>query len=222
MIVHITAGRQAEALAKRRAAHGNASLCDLGYCSVGIDEGWEGCGAGVNGTQHGPGGRPTVAGTFPDMAGLVGRVHALGLKAGWYLNGCKCGEKTALPINYEGDIAALDQFGFDGVKFDGCGAQRNLTLYVRPGVALDPCCRAHCQACFCRACRARRAGTAPPRLAQRRGAARKPLLYPQPPPVPARTRPAHVRHPMRRRYHTHARRAVRCGGGTGLWAGTPN
>ena len=28
---------------------GKVSLCDLGYCSAGLDEGWEGCGEGVNG-----------------------------------------------------------------------------------------------------------------------------------------------------------------------------
>ena len=28
---------------------GQVSLCDLGYCTAGIDEGWEGCGEGVNG-----------------------------------------------------------------------------------------------------------------------------------------------------------------------------
>ena len=30
---------------------GKVSLCDLGYCSVGVDEGWEGCGMGVERTD---------------------------------------------------------------------------------------------------------------------------------------------------------------------------
>lgn len=32
--------------------------------------------------------------------------------------------------NYEGDVRKLHDFGFDGVKLDGCGAQRNMTLYA--------------------------------------------------------------------------------------------
>ena len=35
-------------------------------------------------------------------------------------------------VNYEGDIRSLHDLGFDGVKFDSCGTQRNLTLYPCP------------------------------------------------------------------------------------------
>ena len=31
---------------------------------------------------------------------------------------------------YEGDVRSLHAFGFDGVKIDGCGRQRNQTLYA--------------------------------------------------------------------------------------------
>ena len=48
-----------------------------------------------------------------------------------YLNGCACGERVELTKNYEGDIRSLHAFGFDGVKIDGCGAQRNNTLYAQ-------------------------------------------------------------------------------------------
>ena len=41
-----------------------------------------------------------------------------------YFNGCGCIEKrepaSGWDINYEGDIRRLAEFGFDGVKFDGC------------------------------------------------------------------------------------------------------
>ena len=108
-----------------------ASLCDFGYCSVGIDEGWEGCGAGVNGTQHDAAGNPTIkTSAFPDLSAVVKYGHFQGLHVGWYENGCACGEKTALEINYEGDVRNLHDLGFDGVKLDGCGKQRNLTLYA--------------------------------------------------------------------------------------------
>lgn len=107
------------------------SLCELGYCSVGVDEGWEGCGEGVNGTQHDAAGRPTIdTGSFPSIPKMVAAIHALNLSAGWYLNGCKCGEHTEEKKNYEGDITSLHDFGFDGVKIDGCGAQRNQTFYA--------------------------------------------------------------------------------------------
>ena len=66
---------------------GVVSLCDLGYCSVGVDEGWEGCGAGVNGTQHDAAGLPTIDSNFPDTGKMVDEVHNLGLECGWYLHG---------------------------------------------------------------------------------------------------------------------------------------
>ena len=60
----------------------NVSLIDVGYTTAGIDEGWEGCGQGVNGTQHDAAGNPVVNAKFPDMAGLVKQGHKLGLQAG--------------------------------------------------------------------------------------------------------------------------------------------
>ena len=109
---------------------GKVSLCDLGYCSVGVDEGWEGCGQGVDHTQHDAQGNPTIDAAFPDTGKMVQQIHALNLSAGWYLNGCKCGEHVEKTINYEGDIRKLHAFDFDGVKIDGCGHQRNQTLYA--------------------------------------------------------------------------------------------
>lgn len=107
------------------------SLADFGYASVGIDEGWEGCGQGVNGTQHDAQGNPVINKKFPDMDGLVKYGHSKGLKMGWYENGCACGEKVEKMINYQGDIRKLHSFNFDAVKLDGCGRQRNLTLYAQ-------------------------------------------------------------------------------------------
>ena len=112
----------------------NASLCDIGYCSVGVDEGWENC-SGVNASagmrQHDSAGLPLIDHkSFPDTQAMVQEIHALGLAAGWYLNGCKCGEHKEKEMNYAGDIKDLHTFGFDGVKIDGCGAQRNQTLYA--------------------------------------------------------------------------------------------
>ena len=71
---------------------------------IGIDEGWEGCGMGVNHTQHYLNGTPAVNTKFPDLAALVKYGHAAGVKMGFYLNGCACGERTEHTINYEGDV----------------------------------------------------------------------------------------------------------------------
>ena len=60
--------------------NGEVSLCDLGYCTAGLDEGWEGCGLGVNGTQHYLNGTPAVnPNKFPDgMKALVKYGHDRG------------------------------------------------------------------------------------------------------------------------------------------------
>ena len=84
----------------------------------------------MNGTQHYVNGTPVVNAKFPDMKGLVDYGRAHGLKVGFYENGCACGEKVEKTINYEGDVRSLHAFDFDGVKIDGCGRQRNQTLYA--------------------------------------------------------------------------------------------
>merc|ERR1719273_98159 len=108
----------------------NVSLAQAGYAMVGIDEGWEGCGQGINNTQHDAKGNPVINSKFPNMMALVQYGNSKGLKMGWYENGCACGERHELLINYQGDVRMLHQLGFDGVKLDGCGAQRNMTLYA--------------------------------------------------------------------------------------------
>ena len=106
------------------------SLFDVGFQSIGIDEGWEGCGEGVNHTQHYLNGTPAVNNKFPSLQRLVEYGHHKGVKMGFYQNGCACGERIERRINYEGDVRALVGYGFDSVKLDGCGRQKNLTLYA--------------------------------------------------------------------------------------------
>lgn len=60
------------------------SLLQLGYNRVGIDEGWEQCGAGVNGSFNDENCVPlTSRSRFPDMTGLVSKHHAAGAKLDW-------------------------------------------------------------------------------------------------------------------------------------------
>eukprot|EP00658_Telonema_sp_P-2_P036208 TRINITY_DN26237_c0_g1_i1.p1 TRINITY_DN26237_c0_g1~~TRINITY_DN26237_c0_g1_i1.p1 ORF type:complete len:560 (+),score=92.76 TRINITY_DN26237_c0_g1_i1:54-1733(+) len=107
------------------------SLAELGYKAVGIDEGWEGCGLGVNSTHHAADGQPIVnASRFDDLGSLVEYGHSKGLEMGWYLNGCMCPETVENSVFYSGDIKSLLGYGFDQVKFDNCGAELNMTRYA--------------------------------------------------------------------------------------------
>lgn len=70
--------RNVDLLTKKQWAAGGgklASLADFGYTSVGIDEGWEACGFGVNGSgHHDASGHPLVnKWKFPDMQALTAR-----------------------------------------------------------------------------------------------------------------------------------------------------
>ena len=40
-------------------------------------------------------------------------------------------EKLAPPEMYEGDVAATIDFGWDGIKLDSCGAEKDLNLFER-------------------------------------------------------------------------------------------
>lgn len=87
---------------------------------------------------------------FPDIPGLVKYGHSKNLKMGFYQNGCACGERVEKKINYEGDVKMLNSFGFDEVKLDGCGHQRNMTLYAElmqatgKSYAIENCTRHPC------------------------------------------------------------------------------
>ena len=112
------------------------SLCDLGYCDVGLDDNWQACGAyGPDKLHfHDEDGNPLVnTKRFPDFKGMTDHAHKLGLTAGWYGNNCICSERaTSDKKFYVGDVKALRNYGFDSWKLDGCGAQ-----------AMTPACLAH-------------------------------------------------------------------------------
>jgi alpha-galactosidase len=119
-------------VARKRMVDGRlVSLCDLGYCDVGLDDNWQACGSGAGTNFHDANGYPIVnLDRFPDMLAMTTYAHKHGLTAGWYGNNCICSEQnTADRKYYEGDVNALIAFGYDAVKLDGCGAQTDLQLY---------------------------------------------------------------------------------------------
>lgn len=119
-------------VSKKRKVDGvPTSLCDLGYCDVGLDDNWQDCHAGQKYRYHDDSGIPVInRERFPDMIAMTSHAHKLNLTAGWYLNNCICSEGTATDEMYQSDVAALTLFGFDAVKLDGCGRQMDLDKWA--------------------------------------------------------------------------------------------
>ena len=73
--------RQVDALVARQ--NGRPSLLDVGYSHIGIDDGWQACGKGVNHSFHDEKGRPIINLTrFPDMRAMNIQAHSKGVKMG--------------------------------------------------------------------------------------------------------------------------------------------
>ena len=66
------------------------SLCDLGYCDVGLDDHWQECGspgAAPGMHYHDVKGNPIINKVvFPDLGGMAKHAHGLGLTSGWYVS----------------------------------------------------------------------------------------------------------------------------------------
>ena len=74
------------------------------------------------------------------MTALVEHGHAHNLTVEWYMNGCGCVGPDNHPgslMNYKGDVAAIRQHGFDGVKF---GAPHRPSALL-PKIDADALCR---------------------------------------------------------------------------------
>ncbi|CAE8716689.1 unnamed protein product, partial [Polarella glacialis] len=119
-------------VARKRSVDGvPTSLCDLGYCDVGLDDNWQACGAGHKFSYHNDAGVPIInRDRFPDMEEMTKHAHKLGLSAGWYGNNCICAETDVTTDMYQADVTSVTEFGFDAIKLDGCGKQMDLDLWA--------------------------------------------------------------------------------------------
>ena len=115
------------------------SLCDLGYCDVGLDDNWQSCGKyGPNGYSfHDANGRPVVnQQRFPDFIAMTTYAHSLGLTSGWYGNNCICSDHCSDETCYQGDVDAVMDYGFDSIKREfGGGAGRGARRRARSRAA---------------------------------------------------------------------------------------
>eukprot|EP00051_Salpingoeca_urceolata_P017088 m.230243 g.230243 ORF g.230243 m.230243 type:complete len:471 (+) comp18858_c1_seq2:4808-6220(+) len=110
------------------------SLKDLGYLHCGIDDGYQDCGAGVNGTFHDADGWPLINKTkFPDMLVMNSYAHQLGILMGFYANNCWCneGKHTTGKGHPVQDVEALLVYEFDGIKIDSCGPAKDINVWSR-------------------------------------------------------------------------------------------
>ena len=60
------------------------SLLELGYDHIGLDDAWQACGMGINGSFHAADGTPLWdTARFPDVRAMNEKIHQLGLKSDW-------------------------------------------------------------------------------------------------------------------------------------------
>lgn len=92
----------------------DTGLADAGYSHINIDDGWS--------AERDRAGRIGTNEKFPDMRGLVDRIHGLGLRAGTYSSpGPKtCGGFPGTWQHEEEDARSWAEWGFDYVKYDYC------------------------------------------------------------------------------------------------------
>ena len=139
-----------DAVVKKRG--GGVSLLDLGFTDVGVDDGWQDCGAGrlldnrsswpykSYESFHAADGTPVVnTSKFPDVKAMVAYGHKTkGLRMGWYNNNCMCCDEYTkandptweLKSNH-GDIKFLIENDFDAVKIDNCGDAQGKDFNMR-------------------------------------------------------------------------------------------
>ena len=126
-------------LANRSVVAGDdRSLVDVGYVLANLDDGYQACGAGVNGSFHDERGWPIMNNaTFPDVGAMTATARALGITPGFYVNNYICGEPTPYggvggdTYNrvMSGSVAFLAQYGFGFVKVDSGSVYNDMQLW---------------------------------------------------------------------------------------------
>ena len=121
-----------------RVRHENRSLFDVGYNTIGLDDGWQAC--GPNGYHDPITGEPLVNLTrFPDMKAMTAYGATRGVKLGWYANNCGCHGSTDVG-RYKQDAIATVRYGYTATKIDSCGPETNMSAWREE---LDAAAAAH-------------------------------------------------------------------------------
>jgi alpha-galactosidase len=133
-------GIQAQIDALKMQGPSGKSLADLGFDSVGVDDGWQACRdksfnektKNFDGIFHDASGIPQLnLSRFPDLHALSHHAHAQGIKLGWYFNNCFCNELGH--VDWGGhpaqDVAFLVKYELDEVKVDGCGPAHDIARW---------------------------------------------------------------------------------------------
>lgn len=81
---------------------------------------------------HDANGYPIVdTSLFPDMKAMTNKAKSLGILPGWYGNNCHCRDMVCNEMKcFEGDVQATLDYGFESIKLDGCGVEKNVTMFA--------------------------------------------------------------------------------------------
>lgn len=116
----------------------NMSLFDAGYVFANLDDGWQACGSGVDGSFHSASGEVLVDKIkFQDIGAMTKKAHDLGLKPGFYYNNYICGEGMpaggeggpTYMLNMRGSVDFLFAHGFKYVKVDSGSVYNDMDLW---------------------------------------------------------------------------------------------
>jgi hypothetical protein len=127
------------------------SLVDLGYVQANLDDAWQNCRAGANGSFHDSAGNPLInPKTFPNVSAMNELGASLGIEPGWYMNNCICSENQFMdPVQVamivRRSAQAVARLGFKSLKLDSGSQFNNMTLWAQElnatgvAVAIENC-----------------------------------------------------------------------------------
>lgn len=94
-----------------------ATLFDLGFSHVGLDDCWQQCEVGGSIARNSSGFAQIDKQKFPDMAAMVRYGQHKGVQMGFYSDNCRCHELNK-PTHYQQDAHLTERLGFDAIKID--------------------------------------------------------------------------------------------------------